>query len=103
MKVISKPHGHPNPQIYKIYTMRGDVELRIKQSVKNFYSLLASIRIEYDKILDDLKFYAGDPPKDFNKLIDDLTVLYHNYNDTEDYVKNYSVEDYLNELERNEQ
>lgn len=20
MKVISKPHGHPNPQIYKIYT-----------------------------------------------------------------------------------
>lgn len=90
-------------QIYKIYTMRGDVELRIKQSVKDFYSLLASIRIEYDKILDDLKFYAGKPPKDFNNLIDQLTVLHHNYNDTEDYVKNYSVEDYLNEVERNEQ
>lgn len=88
-------------QIFGMYHMK-NTELELQKSVKSFFSMISPIREEYDNILEDLKFYAGQPPKTFMELHKKLKKMYDSYIQTRQFVDNYTVEDYLNEIRKDE-
>ena len=60
------------------------------------------IRAEYDDILENLKFFAGQPPKTFMELHEKLKKIYNSYIQTQQFVTDYTVEDYLDEIRKDE-
>ena len=89
-------------QIFEIYHMK-NTELEMQKSVKSFFSMTSSIREEYDDILENLKFFAGQPPKTFMELHEKLKKIYNSYIQTRQFVDDYTVEDYLDEIRKDEE
>lgn len=88
-------------QIFGIYHMK-NTELEIQKSVKSFFSMTSLIRAEYDDILENLKFFAGQPPKTFMELHEKLKKIYNSYIQTQQFVTDYTIEDYLDEIRKDE-
>lgn len=80
-------------------------ELYGQENVKYFGSLIFESRNKIQEIGKLFSDYSYTPmtKKEFNENIDNLKQAYKDHIETLEYVKNYTVEDYLKELEENKE